>query len=48
MADTPRKIHLIKQNAHYSLFPQDCGMNFDSGELLQRRTNSDSMLELFL
>ena len=29
-------------------FPQDCGMDLDSGELLQGKANSDSMLELFL
>ena len=33
--DTPKKIHLTKQKGHHSLSPQDCGMDFDSGELLQ-------------
>jgi len=39
MADTPRKIHLTKQNGHHPFFPQYCGMDFNSTLLLQRRSN---------
>ena len=48
MADTRRKIYLMKGIVITPFLPQDYGMDFNSGELLQRRTNSDFMLELFI
>ena len=37
-----------KKNSCHPLFPQDCGMDIDSGEFQPRRVNFDSMLDLFL
>ena len=45
--NTPGMILLMKQPGHCSLFPQDCGMDFDSGGLYWG-TTADSMLELVL
>ena len=47
-ADTPWKIHLTKQKYRHPLFPQDCGRDFDSGELLHRKSRIPTFWKRFL
>ena len=52
MADIPRDIYRTRRNRKqlewsWPPFLQDCGMDTDSGELLQGRTKSDSMFKFF-